>query len=75
MGTTLPAAAPLMRGDLIFWPGHVGVMLDGLRLLHANAHHMAVVIEDLTVAITRIADAGGGEISRRARLDPDAGDH
>jgi hypothetical protein len=35
------------RGDLACWPGHIGVMLDGERLLHANAHWMACVIEPL----------------------------
>ena len=35
----------LERGDLVFWPGHVGIMIDAVMLLHANAHHMAVVSE------------------------------
>ena len=48
----------LQRGDLVFWKGHVGIMTDGFMLLHANAHHMAVVIEPLKGAATRIA--GGG---------------
>lgn len=46
------------RGDLVFWPGHVGIMVDGVLLLHANAHHMAVVVEPLSVAASRIAKAG-----------------
>jgi cell wall-associated NlpC family hydrolase len=50
----------LNRGDLVFWRGHVGLMLDGARLLHANAFHMAVAIEPLDEAIERIAGAGGG---------------
>jgi cell wall-associated NlpC family hydrolase len=48
----------LARGDLVFWPGHVGIMLDAYRLLHANAHHMAVAIEPLHVAAERIAHTG-----------------
>ena len=32
----------LRRGDPIFWKGHVGIMRDAVRLLHANAHHMQV---------------------------------
>jgi cell wall-associated NlpC family hydrolase len=43
------------RGDLIFWKGHVGVMLDETRLLHANAFHMMVAIEPLAEAVARIA--------------------
>jgi len=35
----------LKRGDLIFWFGHVGIMLDATRLIHANAWHMATEIE------------------------------
>lgn len=48
----------LMRGDLIFWPGHVGIMSDSIMMVHANAHHMAVVIEPLPDAISRISRAG-----------------
>jgi cell wall-associated NlpC family hydrolase len=48
----------LMRGDLVFWRGHVGVMADGIMLVHANAHHMAVAVETLPEAVERIARAG-----------------
>ena len=48
----------LKRGDLVFWKGHVGIMVDGFLLLHANAHHMAVVVEPLGSAVDRIARAG-----------------
>lgn len=48
----------LERGDLIFWKGHVGIMVDGLMLLHANAHHMAVAIETLPEAAERISKSG-----------------
>ena len=48
----------LTRGDMVFWPGHVGIMIDGFMLLHANAHHMGVVIEPLASAVDRIARAG-----------------
>ena len=48
----------LQRGDLVFWKGHVGIMTDGFMLLHANAHHMAVVLEPLKTAVDRIARAG-----------------
>ncbi len=47
------------RGDLIFWKGHVGIMLDEQRLLHANAFHMMVAIEDLAEAMARIATVAG----------------
>ena len=51
----------LQRGDLVFWKGHTGMMLDGERLLHANAHHMAVAIEPVDQAISRIRENQGLE--------------
>ena len=45
----------LQRGDLVFWPGHVGVMTDADTLLHANGHHMMTVAENLSRAARRIA--------------------
>ena len=56
----IPRSA-LRRGDLVFWRGHVGMMLDAERMIHANAHHMAVAIEPLDAAIARIDAAGSGE--------------
>ena len=55
------AADALARGDLVFWKGHVGMMLDGERLIHANGHHLATAIEPLSEAIDRIRAAGAGE--------------
>jgi len=49
------------RGDLVFWKGHVAMGLDGRRIIHSNAHHMAVAIEPLDEAIERIKAAGSGE--------------
>lgn len=43
-------------GDLVFWPGHVGLLVDGDRLCHANAHWMRVVTEPLADVMAR-ADA------------------
>jgi len=47
--------AGLKRGDLVFWQGHVGIMLDAERMVHANAHHMMTAIEPLAEAARRIA--------------------
>ena len=49
----------LRRGDLVFWKGHMGVMLDAENLLHANAFHMQVAIEPLSDAMTRIQKIAG----------------
>ncbi len=48
----------LQRGDLVFWKGHVGMMADGVMLVHANAHHMAVAVETLPEAVERISKQG-----------------
>ena len=62
LGTAVPLAADLSglaRGDLVFWKGHMGVMQDGLRLLHANATAMQVASENLADAAGRIAGTEG----------------
>ena len=48
----------LLRGDLVFWKGHVAIVRDGSTMVHANAHHMATVIEPIESAIARIKQAG-----------------
>ncbi len=42
------------RGDLIFWSGHVAIARDRDSLVHANAFHMAVVVESTAEAVARI---------------------
>jgi cell wall-associated NlpC family hydrolase len=54
------AEAERRRGDLVFWKGHVAVLLDADTILHANAFHMAVAVEPLAEAIARIEAAGVG---------------
>lgn len=51
-------------GDLVFWPGHVGLLMADDQLCHANAHWMAVVIEPLADVIARAADAGEPVVRR-----------
>jgi cell wall-associated NlpC family hydrolase len=55
------------RGDLMFWKGHVAIVRDADHIVHANAHHMATVIENIRDAIARIR-AAGSEISAIKRL-------
>lgn len=55
----------LVRGDLVFWPGHVAIMIDHRRIVHASGHQMAVVVEPLTAAIARIAATGAPPSSVR----------
>lgn len=54
-----PDLSGLRRGDLVFWAGHMGVMLDAARLLHANAYFMQVTSEPLAQAVERIAAREG----------------
>lgn len=56
------------RGDLVFWEGHVGMMVDEETLIHANAHHMATAYEPIARAILRIAAQDGGLVLARKRL-------
>ncbi|MEZ5923546.1 MAG: NlpC/P60 family protein [Hyphomicrobiaceae bacterium] len=58
LGAAVAKDTPLRRGDLVFWPGHVGIMVNDVSLLHANGHHMQVVIEPLAEAVDRIAGTG-----------------
>ncbi|KMO27505.1 C40 family peptidase [Methylobacterium aquaticum] len=73
-----PDLGGLRRGDLVFWRGHVGMMLDETRLIHANGHHMAVAIEPLADADRRIRagrtgpGTGDGAIRMVKRLTPTA---
>lgn len=44
----------LKRGDLVFWKGHVAIMEDETRMIHANGNTMSVARETLEAAIERI---------------------
>ncbi|MGX0902176.1 cell wall-associated NlpC family hydrolase [Roseovarius sp. MBR-79] len=68
LGHPLPEDAPLRRGDLLFWRGHVAWVSEPGTLLHANAHHMAVAYEPVSQAITRITAQGGGPVTARRRF-------
>jgi cell wall-associated NlpC family hydrolase len=62
LGESIPIDADLegfTRGDLVFWKGHVGLMIDSVLMVHANAHHMQVAIEPLHEAAQRIRKTSG----------------
>ena len=70
LGAAVERVEELARGDLVFWRGHVGIMLDPATLLHANAHHMAVTAEPLCEVIARAAGPGtDGRPTALRRLD------
>lgn len=56
LGQMLDAAAPRERGDIVYFPGHVGIMLDNARLLHANAWSMTVAVHPLAEVVARIGE-------------------
>lgn len=68
LGQALAPETPLRRGDLVFWRGHVGVMLDAQIMLHANAGAMLCAREPLVAAIARIEAAGEGPPTSIKRL-------
>jgi hypothetical protein len=68
LGASLGDPGDLRRGDLMFWKGHVAWVADETRILHANAHHMAVAFEDRAAAIARIEGQGGGPVTALKRL-------
>lgn len=68
LGHSLPEGTRPERGDLLFWKGHVAIVVDGETMLHANAHHMAVAYEPIAVAIERIRAAGDGAVTAHKRL-------
>ena len=69
LGTEVEPTSGLIRGDLVFWRGHVGIMLDEARLLHANGYHMAVWSEPLAEAEARIREKTFGPITGVRRLE------
>jgi len=68
LGTPLPEGAPVKRGDIVFWRGHVGVMRDATTIIHANATHMAVTSEPLSDVAGRSVAAGDGPVVSIRRL-------
>jgi cell wall-associated NlpC family hydrolase len=60
-----PLAGALARGDLVFWKGHVGIMVDNATMIHANGLSMTVALEPLAEAIARIEPVYGRPTSIR----------
>lgn len=64
-GEDLPEDIPLARGDLVFFPGHVGIMADAENIIHANGTAMAVSFESLASATARFAEHHQPIIARK----------
>ncbi|WP_274423615.1 C40 family peptidase [Chelativorans sp. YIM 93263] len=59
LGSPISEASMLSRGDLVFWRGHVAIMMDGKTVVHANGYTMTVSQESLAEAIQRITPLYG----------------
>jgi cell wall-associated NlpC family hydrolase len=68
LGEAIGPDAPLRRGDIIFFPGHVGFMADSKNLIHANAHWMQVTTEPLADVVARLADGDAQPVLARKRI-------
>lgn len=61
------------HGDFVFFPGHVGIAVDGWRFLHANAFHMAVTLDDFSDVLDRAHAFAQIGVTCIRRLTPPAG--
>lgn len=68
VGRTLSAGSDYEPGDLLFWKGHVALVTGPTTMIHANAHHMSVVEEDIAAALARIAATDTGAVTSHKRL-------
>lgn len=65
VGTAVAGA--YQRNDLLFWKGHVALVVDPETIIHANAHRMAVSYEPIKDAIQRIEAGGDGPVTAHRR--------
>ncbi len=68
MGRGLGAEEQPKRGDLVFWKGHVALVVNQDLLIHANGHTMSVSYEGIREAVARISANGGGLVQARQRV-------
>lgn len=68
LGEATADGAALRRGDLVFFPGHVGLMTSPESMIHANAYWMAVTVEPLADIVARLASTHEQPILARRRI-------
>ena len=57
------------NGTLIFWKGHVAIAINKSQIIHANAYHMRVVIENLDTAKKRIEPIYGNVVGYKKLIE------
>ena len=60
--------AGLRRGDLVYFPGHVGLMVDGETLIHANVRAACVSLDPVREVAARVAAEEGRGITAVRRF-------
>lgn len=68
LGDDIGDGEALRRGDIVFFPGHVGFMADESILVHANAHWMQVTAEPLADLVERLAGDHERPVLARKRI-------
>jgi cell wall-associated NlpC family hydrolase len=68
LGQNINIGSPRKKGDILFWKGHVAWVVNERQILHANAYHMATVIEEATEAIERIKKQDNNNVIAHKRL-------
>jgi cell wall-associated NlpC family hydrolase len=57
------------RNDVLFWRGHVALVVDNKCLIHANAFQMAVTFEAIEPTCARIKANGDGDLIAHKRFN------
>ena len=68
LGSELPTDEAVQARDLIFFPGHVGMMIDNVDMIHATRHFGKVVIEPLSDVVARVSEKHQNPIIARKRV-------
>ena len=53
LGAPVQDHSKLQRGDLVFWPNHIGIMQSATHMIHANGHYMKVTSDLLQDVVAR----------------------
>ncbi len=67
LGQHIDDKSARLRGDLVFWKGHVAIVIDDHQIVHANGTAMMVSIDPLTEFCDKVR-AESGEITSIKRV-------